>query len=658
MILKRNIDSISIPYTMKLHEDLDIGIIDLELYNLQNRNNNDISHIHQFLTEIQNELEELIVSKRKRVIIFKGIEPYIQTNKKHFKSSINTFNKKNLIKEKERENKQILKLDFSSKNDLERDSNILYEKTLFIKLLESFKDSEIKNFQNSLAYVKESKVFTNDQCEIFNNKPWNDNEKKCASDTIIDDIELRLFFILNKFLSPLMKDNSDNNKGFMQLLKFQNKFNNKKIHNLIFPSFSDKATNNAPIEAFHCMSINDCTTKISCNEPLSNPDFLHSLRAASSSIPFLYPDVIPQSNHFVCFLNLNDLVFDHSVKNVYSQVGNYNNQECATDSSELFVHDLKYNLRVWEYFNDHKLFKNIFDFYTTSKVHTNVLNNFIMEKVCKFIQNMDSWILMKLLNGKIDTKKSIHVKIKEKDGFKFFAAKFLSFIDFKDKFFYNFTKDEYNFVEITLHGNHVSQFSNPDKKKFALTEKLNSYLQDDVKYMINVINSIYEETKSNSSGLTPVIKNLSVKTPDSKNKISKPLTPKSKMYKAEEQKKINAIKKNIFQVDILNHEELLDVVKENKKAADLALPTQEQQEQLTDFKLKQIKKVFTNYDCGSGMGVDVVMSHERLYGVLCDSNKFMNYLDLDEYESLIQILIDSKQLLEFKISKERFYRMK
>lgn len=643
---------------MVLQEDLDIGIIDLELYNLQNRENNDISHIHQFLADIQNELEELIVNKKKRVIIFKGIEPYIQTNKKHFKSSISTFNKKNLIKEKERETKQNLKLNFSSKNDLERDSNILYEKTLFIKLLESFKKSEIENFQNSLAYVNESKNFTNDQCEIFNSKPWNNNVKKCVSNTVIDDIELRLFFLLNKFLSPLMKDNSSNNEGFMQLLKFKNQSNNKKIHNLIFPSFSDKITNNAPIEAFHCMSINDCTTKIGCNEPLSNPDFLHSLRAASSSIPFLYPDVIPQSTHFVCFLNLNDLIFDHSVKNVYSQVGNYNKHESVTESDELFVHDLKYNLRLWEYFNDHKHFKNIIDFYTTSQLHTNVLNNFIMEKVCKFIQNMDSWILMKLLNGKIDTKKSIHLKIKEKDGFKFFGAKFLSFIDFNDKSFYNFTKDESNYVEITLHDNHVSQFSNPDKKKIALTNKLNSYLKEDDKYMINVIHSINEETKSNSSGLTPVIKNLSVRTPDSKNKVSKPLTPKSKMFKAEEQKKIDAIKKNIFQVDILNHEELLDVVKENRKAADLALPTQEQQQQLLDFKLKQIKKVFSNYDCGSGMGVDVVMSHERLYGVLCDSNKFMNNLDLDEYERLIQKLIESNQLLQFNISKERFYRMK
>lgn len=209
-----------------------------------------------------------------------------------------------------------------------------------------------------------------------------------------------------------------------------------------------------------------------------------------------------------------------------------------------------------------------------------------------------------------------------------------------------------------MHDNHVSQFSNPDKKKIALTNKLNSYLKEDDKYMINVIHSINEETKSNSSGLTPVIKNLSVRTPDSKNKVSKPLTPKSKMFKAEEQKKIDAIKKNIFQVDILNHEELLDVVKENRKAAYLALPTQEQQQQLLDFKLKQIKKVFSNYDCGSGMGVDVVMSHERLYGVLCDSNKFMNNLDLDEYERLIQKLIESNQLLQFNISKERFYRMK
>ena len=83
---------------MLLNEDADIGILDLELYNLKHTEDNDISQINQFLIDIQEQLEELIVNKRKRVIIFKGIEPYIQTNKSKYKSSIDTFNKQNFEK--------------------------------------------------------------------------------------------------------------------------------------------------------------------------------------------------------------------------------------------------------------------------------------------------------------------------------------------------------------------------------------------------------------------------------------------------------------------------------------------------------------------------------------------------------------------------------
>ncbi len=108
----------------------------------------------------------------------------------------------------------------------------------------------------------------------------------------------------------------------------------------------------------------------------------------------------------------------------------------------------------------------------------------------------------------------------------------------------------------------------------------------------------------------------------------------------------------------MNHEELLNVVKENKKIADLAEPTEEQLKKLDEFKLRQIKKIFANYDCGNGLGVDVIMSHDRLYGVLCDSNKIMNHLDIDEYEKLLNQLIEKKELLQFEISKERFYRLK
>lgn len=647
---------------MTLAEDADIGILDLELYNLKHRDCNDLSQIQQFLTDIQDQLEELIVNQRKRVIIFKGIEPYTQTNKQKFKSSIDTFNKQNFEKERQKESKKNLNINFNSKNDFQKDSNINYEKTLFVKLLESLKTNEISEFQKSLTYLHESDILTNGHCEIYNNKSWNINARKLTSVNIIDDIELRLFYILSNFLSPMMKDEAKHNEGFMQLLKFKNKSDNKKIHSLIFPSFSDKITNNAPIESFHCMKINEFTTKIGCNEPLSNPHFIHALRSRSSSIPFLYPDVIPQNNHFVCFINLNDLEFDQSVRNVYSQVGYYEKKNLEKVSEDVFVYDLQYNLRMWEYFNDFKTLKSIINVYTgkntNNDVHKTVVNNYIMEKLCKFFQNMDSWILMKMLNGKVDSKKSIHLKIKEKDGFKFFAAKFLAFIDFKDKTFYNFTKNEHNYVEITLFNNNVRQFSNPDKKKVALTNKLNESLKDNINYMIDIVDIILKDTANNTSGLTPVIKNLNVRTPDSKNKVSKPLTPKTKLYKAQEEKRINAIKKNIFEVDILNHEELLNVVKENKKIADLAEPTEEQLKKLDEFKLRQIKKIFANYDCGNGLGVDVIMSHDRLYGVLCDSNKIMNHLDIDEYEKLLNQLIEKKEILQFEISKERFYRLK
>lgn len=201
---------------MTLAEDADIGILDLELYNLKHRDCNDLSQIQQFLTDIQDQLEELIVNQRKRVIIFKGIEPYTQTNKQKFKSSIDTFNKQNFEKERQKESKKNLNINFNSKNDFQKDSNINYEKTLFVKLLESLKTNEISEFQKSLAYLHESDILTNGHCEIYNNKSWNINARKLTSVNIIDDIELRLFYILSNFLSPMMKDEAKHNEGFMQ----------------------------------------------------------------------------------------------------------------------------------------------------------------------------------------------------------------------------------------------------------------------------------------------------------------------------------------------------------------------------------------------------------------------------------------------------------
>ncbi len=63
-----------------------------------------------------------------------------------------------------------------------------------------------------------------------------------------------------------------------------------------------------------------------------------------------------------------------------------------------------------EYFNDFKTLKSIINVYTgkntNNDVHKTVVNNYIMEKLCKFFQNMDSWILMKMLNGKVDSKRA------------------------------------------------------------------------------------------------------------------------------------------------------------------------------------------------------------------------------------------------------------
>ena len=657
---------------MNQQSNKDIGILDLELYHLKHTNVDDTTApddtiIESFIKAIQTQLFQYIIKDRKKIIIFKGIDPFVKYINKQDKSVINAFAKNENLESIKKNS--LLKINFGNSKlslEMEREPQYVYKKNLFISLLESFVDLE--NMKTELRYLDESDLLSDEKCSIFNNKIWNQHELNFETKTINEEISLRIFYLLKEFMKPYMKDEKINNEGFTQILNFNNSNDeeNHRGYNLTLPAFSDDIQQNSLIKSFHCVKINELTTKLQCNDTISNNAFLHHLRSKSSSVPYLYPDVIPQDNHFICFIDINDINFDNSITQIYSQVG-YHDISVTESSESVVKYDLCYNLRMWDKFNTFDKIEDVFNYYVEGLgIHRFILNDFIIKKVEQFITEMDSWILLKFLNAKL--KQNTNIKIKLKDGFKFLSSKILAALDMNNTF-YTFGNETTNDITITIKEKSHSTYGNPREKIVLFKKHIAPILEQDVYFLFNLVhrilseidytgksnNSITEKINPNSS-LSNNLEKIKLESPQKqKNKINKPISPKKKEA---DLIKLNGIKKNIFKLDILPKSDLLKIAKDNELKRELQKPTQEQIDKIFNLKLREIIKVFKNYDIGSGVGINVILSHDRLYGILNDSNSKLSGLDLDEFENLLNKLVTENKLLKFEISKEHFYRLK
>lgn len=651
---------------MDPHNNKDIGILDLELYHLKHTSNSTISDeeaIETFITDLQKQLFQFIIRERKRILLFKGIDPFVKYINKQDKTVLHNIKDNTAIEQQDAS----LRINFGNSKltlDIEKEKQYSYKKNLFISLLESL--DHLETFRNELRYLDESDLLTDQNCSIFNDKIWNKNDLKYKTETINEEINLRVFFMLKEFMKPYMKDEAIKNEGFSQILTFNKESETKHhIYDFSLPAFSDEVKHRSLIKSFHCLRITELTTKLTCSDNVSNNLFLHSLRAQSSTLPYLYPDVVPQENHYVCFVDINDIIFDNSIKHIYSQVG-YRDSSVTESSIPVVRYDCFYNLRLWNKFNSFESIEGIFNYYFSGlDIHRTVLNEFLISKLENFITEMDSWILLKILNNKL--KANTKIKIKLNDGFKFLSSKILCILD--DKEFYNFVneKSSNNITAILVNKSHLA-YGNPRLKITKLKKRLAILLEQDVFYLFNLVHQILSEINSLENQISlPAIKSTS-KLSDkfdklnniSPNKQSSKLNTKTfhKDQRKSNVSKISLPKKNIFNLDIMSQDDLFGIIKQNEIKRNLQKPSQEHIDRIFKLKLKEILKIFKNYDMGNGVGVDVILSHEGLYGIINDSSKSLANLDLDEFEQLTANLVDSNELLKFEIDKDFFYRLK
>lgn len=650
---------------MDPHNNKDIGILDLELYHLKHTNNSTVTDeeaIETFITDLQKQLFQFIIRERKRILLFKGIDPFVKYINKQDKTVLHSI-KNNAVKEQQDAS---LRINFGNGKltlEIEKEKQYTYKKNLFISLLESL--DNLETFRNELRYLDESDLLSNQHCSIFNNKIWNTNDLKYKTETISEEINLRVFFMLKEFMKPYMKDETIKNEGFSQILSFNKENEKTQNYDFTLPAFSDEIKQKTLIKSFHCLKITEMTTKLTCRDNVSNNLFLHSLRTQSSSLPYLYPDVVPQENHFVCFVDINDIIFDNSIKHIYSQVG-YHDFSVTESSVPVVRYDCFYNLRLWNKFNSFESIESIFKYYFSGlDLHRSVVNEFLVAKLENFITEMDSWILLKILNNKL--KPNTMIKIKLNDGFKFLLSKILCNLD--DKEFYNFVneKSSNNITAILVDTSHLA-YGNPRLKIIKVKERLAMLLKKDVYYLFNLVHQILSEIgpSKDQIPLTKVNSNSKLSDKFDKMNNSSPNKQSNNLdtttFQREQRKsnvsKISPPKKNIFNLDIMSQGDLFNIIKQNEIKRNLQKPSQEHIDRIFKSKLKEILKIFKNYDIGNGVGVDVILSHEGLYGIINDSSRSIANLDLDEFEELTANLVDSNELLKFEIDKDFFYRLK
>ncbi|XBW37870.1 hypothetical protein QEN19_003445 [Hanseniaspora menglaensis] len=648
----------------------DIGLLDLEYYHLKHTNGNRSSVddkvnneelVPKFIEAIQKQLFQFVVNERKKVLIFKGVDPFVKYVNRKDKSVISAFAAKETQEQKNVDS--MLKLNFGNSNlrlDIKKESQYIYKKNLFICLLESM--GKINELKSNLKYQDDSDLLTNEKGTIFNNKIWNQNKTKYETRTVSEEINIRIFQMIQEFMKPFMKNKDTANEGFTQILNFNHDEENDFGYDLTLPAFSDNIKQTSIIKSFHCLPVNEFTTKLSCTENLTNNSFLHSLRSKSSSIPYLYPDVVPQDNHFVCFIDINDIEFDRSINLIYSQVGYHD--DTITESSEAVIkYDLLYNLRLWDKFNSFEKIEEIFTYYISGlDIHKKVLNDFVIKKVEQFITEMDSWILLKFLNSKM--KQNTVIKIKLKDDFKFFSCKILAKLDFKR--YYSFLNESSNDISILIKDNNHLAFGNPRQKVVVFKKSISLLLEQDIFFLFKAIKDIITciEYSNTSSTLKPkkpkclITKGIEFIKHDTsinqKNRVFKPVTP----VKDSATERLKANKNNMFKIEIMSKTDILNIVKKNELKRELQNPTAEDINRIFSIKLREIVKVFKNYDVGNGIGTNVILSRERLYGIMNDGNNLMSGLDLDEFENLLCKLVKNNQLLKFDVGKEEFYRLK